>query len=143
MPHKDFDSSTLDTYSLSKLKLLYVDDEHEVLDSVKDLLEDQVESFFTATNGVEALEVINIHDVDIVLSDIYMPEMDGIKLSEIVKEEYPESKVILLSAFFNPSAMRKAIKIGVDDFIFKPFTSSINVLQPLYDAARDISYSRA
>jgi two-component system response regulator YesN len=74
-------------------------------------------------NGKEALEFIENHPVDVVLTDICMPYMDGIKLSEVLSEEYPEIKIIILSGYDEFEYAKKAIKFGVSEYLLKPITA--------------------
>ncbi len=72
-----------------------------------------------AQNGIEAKEKLSSHSVDIVLTDIKMPGMDGLELSKYIHENYPSVKVIILTAFADFSYAQAAIKYDVIDFIIK------------------------
>lgn len=74
-----------------------------------------------ASNGVEALEIAESVRPDLVISDIRMPKMDGIELAEKLIEKYPGTKVIFLTAYNEFEYARKAVRIGVSDYLLKPF----------------------
>jgi len=72
-------------------------------------------------NGREALELLQAESADIVISDVKMPDMDGIGLLRAVRETLPDVGVILMTAFASVETAREAFKLGADDFIQKPF----------------------
>ncbi len=74
-----------------------------------------------ASNGEEALELAEQTRPDLVISDIRMPRMDGIELAGKLLEKYPSMKVIFLTAYNEFEYARKAVRIGVSDYILKPF----------------------
>ncbi|ANE46413.1 hypothetical protein SY83_09120 [Paenibacillus swuensis] len=73
-------------------------------------------------NGVDALEQAALHPPDIALVDINMPFMDGIELSEKLFERYPNIRIVLITGHSEFEYARKAIRLGVEDYILKPFT---------------------
>ena len=75
-----------------------------------------------ASNGLEALEVAESARPDLVVSDIRMPKMDGIELAEKLIEKYPNIKVIFLTAYNEFEYARQAVRIGVSDYLLKPFS---------------------
>ncbi len=74
-----------------------------------------------ASNGEEALQLAEKTRPDLVISDIRMPRMDGIELAGKLLEKYPSMKVIFLTAYNEFEYARKAVRIGVSDYILKPF----------------------
>ncbi len=74
-----------------------------------------------ASNGEEALQLADETRPDLVISDIRMPRMDGIELAGKLLEKYPSTKVIFLTAYNEFEYARKAVRIGVSDYILKPF----------------------
>lgn len=79
-----------------------------------------VEVVGTAGNGLAALEIIKDKKPHIVLTDIRMPKMDGLQLLEIISEENPKIKVIMLSGYDDFSYAQQAIKHGASDYLLKP-----------------------
>lgn len=105
-------------------KVLIVDDEKYVRMGIKaetDWTLIGCEVVGEAANGVEALEVAENTKPDLVISDIRMPKMDGIELAEKLIDKYPGIKVVFLTAYNEFEYARKAIRIGVSDYILKPF----------------------
>ena len=102
--------------------VLIVDDERNIRDGIKALidwtdLECQVVG--DCVNGSQALDFIAKNQVDIVVTDIKMPVMDGLTLSKNIREEYPEIKVIILTAYSEFEMARAALKNKVFDYIIK------------------------
>ncbi|MFO8083191.1 MAG: response regulator [Desulfobacterales bacterium] len=105
-------------------KILLVDDEPFLLEALAEYLKhcdrDQY-SVLTAINGRKALEVLARENVCLVVSDIYMPEISGIHLLSCIKEKYPDTVVILMTAYHSEQIRGKAEKGGCLHFIEKPF----------------------
>jgi two-component system response regulator PilR (NtrC family) len=78
-------------------------------------------SIRSAMNGREALELLQAEPADIVISDVKMPDMDGIGLLRALRETLPDVGFILMTAFASVETAREAFKLGADDFIQKPF----------------------
>ena len=106
-------------------KVLIVDDEKYVRMGIKsdtDWALIGCEVVGEASNGLEALEVAENTRPDLVVSDIRMPKMDGIELAEKLIEKYPNVKVIFLTAYNEFEYARQAVRIGVSDYLLKPFS---------------------
>lgn len=78
----------------------------------------------TAGNGIEALDVLNENTVNLIISDIVMPEMDGLELCDHLKSEldYSHIPIILLTAKTNLQSKIEGLKLGADAYIEKPFS---------------------
>ena len=103
-----------------KTKILIVDDELDVLDLMKELFENRGYQPLTATNGVEALKVVREEEPDMVISDIRMPDMDGMQLLEILSNSYSNIPVIMVTAHGTIETAVEAIKMGAKDYVLKP-----------------------
>lgn len=104
-------------------KVLIVDDERIILEGIAGLMEWEqygTQLAGTARNGVEALDFIRKHEPDIVISDIRMPGMDGLKLAERTRELYPSIAFIMLSGFGEFDYARQAMQHGVKHYLLKP-----------------------
>jgi PAS domain S-box-containing protein len=86
-------------YPLSGLRVLIVDDDAGICQSLRDLLEEERCCVETAPAAVRALEILRDNPVDFVLSDVVMPDMDGYKLYQAIKENSPDLPVVLMTAF--------------------------------------------
>jgi len=107
--------------SLSKgLSLLYVEDDEGIRTFMHSLLQSFFSTIHIANNGQEALDIYQNNKVDIILSDIAMPIMDGIELSQKIKEINPLQHIIITSAFEESEYFIQLINIGVNKFILKP-----------------------
>jgi len=73
-----------------------------------------------AKNGVEALEMAEWLEPDIVLTDVSMPKMDGIQLASLIREKYPDCKIIFLSGYSDKEYLKSAIKLNALNYIEKP-----------------------
>ncbi|MBR8833311.1 MAG: AAA-like domain-containing protein [Stigonema ocellatum SAG 48.90 = DSM 106950] len=108
-------------------KILVVDDEPDLEHLLrqkfrKKIREKQLELIF-ALNGVEALLKLQAEpDIDVVLTDIYMPEMDGLTLLTQLNELYPIIKAVIISAYGDIDNIRKAMNRGAFDFLTKPIS---------------------
>lgn len=103
--------------------LLIVDDEPYMREGIKSTYDWNSYGFQvvdTAENGREALEIIRIKRPHVVLTDIVMPEMDGLEFMEQVNRLYPEVNVVLVSAHSNFKYAHKAISHGVKGYLLKP-----------------------
>ncbi len=104
-----------------KTRLLIVDDHQMLLDGISALLQDvnQFEIVAKAKNGKQALEILELNEIDIVLTDINMPEMNGIELSQHIQDKFPEVKILALSMFSEKQTIRDMIDAGVSGYILK------------------------
>lgn len=102
-------------------KVLVVDDEEAIREVVSTLLESQGYRCTTCPNGRAALDAFRKDTFDLVLSDIVMPEMDGLKLLAELHSDDPDVPVIMVTAMHDISIALEAIRAGAYDYILKPF----------------------
>lgn len=107
------------------IKILVADDEADletlIRQKFRQKIREQVYEFVFAENGRDALEKIHFHnDIDIVLSDINMPEMDGLTLLSKIANQHPLLKTVMVSAYGDMENIRTAMNSGAFDFITKP-----------------------
>jgi two-component system response regulator PilR (NtrC family) len=103
--------------------LLIADDEKGYRDVLKVIFEDQGHSVHTANDGRSALAYLKIQQCDVVISDVRMPDMDGIEFLRAARAFYPEIGIVMMTAFGTIDTAREAFKLGADDFITKPFNN--------------------
>jgi DNA-binding NtrC family response regulator len=101
--------------------ILIVDDEQSYRQLLSLVFESDGNNIRTAMNGRQALEALQEEPADVIISDVKMPDMDGIELLRSVRETLPDLGVVLMTAFASVETAREAFKLGADDFITKPF----------------------
>lgn len=101
--------------------ILIVDDEQSYRQLLSLVFEGDGHTIRTASNGREALALLQREPADVVISDVRMPDMDGIEMLSSVRETQPDLGVVLMTAFASVETAREAFKLGADDFIQKPF----------------------
>ena len=101
--------------------LLIVDDEQSYRQLLSLLFEGEGHRVRTAGNGREAVEVLKQEPADLIISDVKMPDMDGIEMLRVVRETMPDVGIVFMTAFASVESAREAFKLGADDFITKPF----------------------
>ena len=107
---------------MEKRRVLFVDDEGRVLSCLKrGLLGEPYETLF-AKSGKEALEILEKNEVHVIVTDMQMPEMDGLELLRIIKKDYPHIVRMILSGFADIQTLLGAINQGeIFRFITKPW----------------------
>ena len=101
--------------------LLIVDDEQSYRQLLTLVFEGDGHSIRTAKNGREALALLQAEPAEVIITDVKMPDMDGIELLRNAREFLPDIGVVLMTAFATVDTAREAFKLGADDFIQKPF----------------------
>ncbi|HEX3032189.1 MAG TPA: sporulation transcription factor Spo0A [Bacillota bacterium] len=114
---------------MREVKILIADDNREFCELLREFLAQQDDFDLTgiANNGVEALELINAEKPDVVVLDIIMPHLDGIGVLEKLAALEPgrRPKVIMLTAFGQEGITQRAVELGADYYILKPFDFSV------------------
>jgi two-component system sensor histidine kinase/response regulator len=105
-------------------KILIIDDEKIVLKSCLRILRRENYVIDTAVSGEEGLRRTEEESYDIVITDLMMPGIDGMKVLEVLRAKKPEITVIIFTGFATVESARKALKMGAFDYIPKPFTSA-------------------
>jgi len=104
-----------------KTSIMVVDDEEIVRESFFHWFQKYGYMVETASSGFEALEKLENYPFQVMFVDIKMPGMDGIELLEKVKQEYPDTIVIIITAYGSIESAVKAMRIGASDYLLKPF----------------------
>ena len=109
-----------------KPTVLIVDDLKDMCEFLADNLNDEFH-VLTASNGVEALTLMKNHDVNLIVSDVMMPEMDGMELCRRIKTDikYSHIPIILLTARAAEDSKVEGLELGADDYITKPFNYNV------------------
>jgi DNA-binding NtrC family response regulator len=118
--------------------IIILDDEQEILDLLN--------KFFTRTdmfkiikhiNPLDAIETIKTNKIDILLTDIMMPQMNGIEVLKEVKNFNPSIKVIIMTAYSTIDRVIECEKLGADDYITKPFESLKIIEEKIIELLKD------
>ncbi len=120
---------------MEKLTILIVDDDKTTTSILNHMLYGYTDHILTASNGLEGLELYQTHQPDIILSDINMPHMNGLEMVEEIRKEDEHVKIAIFTDFEKRDILLKAIELGVNQFLSKPFASKSfsKTIQSLYD----------
>jgi YesN/AraC family two-component response regulator len=111
----------MDLNCLKDSVILYVEDEISVQNQTKMILDDFVKKGYTASDGEEGLKIALEEDIDVIITDIMMPHLNGIEMLKKLKFEYEKDiPSIITTAFTETEYLMEAIKLKVDGFITKP-----------------------
>jgi len=114
---------------MSQIKVLFVDDEINVLSAIRRAVMDEDYTAFFVGSAAEALGVMEEHEISVIVTDMRMPVMDGLTLLKIVKEKYPKTVRVVLSGFTQLSQMLVTINQGeIFKFVTKPWTTEQELL---------------
>jgi len=104
-------------------KMLIADDEPFIVEGLKHILnweEYGIELTCTASNGIEALDIMKKEGAELLITDIKMPKMNGLELIQKVKELNPNTHFIILSGYDEFEYLKESIKLGIENYILKP-----------------------
>jgi len=106
---------------MEKIRILLVDDHQIILDGLRSLLKgvNDIQVIGDALNGEEAINTLQVLTADLVLMDIDMPVLNGIDATMRIKEEFPHTKVLILTVHNESSLIRNLISIGADGYLLK------------------------
>jgi len=106
---------------MEKIKVILIDDHHIVREGIKILLMNikDIEVVGEASNGDELFELLKTNEPDVLILDIMMPGLSGIEIARIVKDEYPEIKIIILSANTDNDSVFDSLKAGAHGYLPK------------------------
>ena len=124
---------------LKDISVLYVEDENDVREFTSKLLSSLLKKVYTAQNGLEGLEIFeeNKENIDLVISDINMPKMNGLEMCENIRKINNEVPLVITSAHNDTNFLKKAIDVGVNTYAMKPIDlyqlieSIIKAMEPI------------
>jgi DNA-binding NtrC family response regulator len=122
---------------MEKIKVLVIDDEQIVLDSVHKILTQEQFEVDTAISSRKGLDLAIQKEYDLVLTDIRMPEIGGMRVLRDIKRARPSTTVVIITGYATVQSAVQAMKLGATDYIEKPFTPE--ELVEAVRAALDIS----
>lgn len=108
--------------TLGNLRLLYVEDDLETREELQSILALYVAELYTAKNGREGLAMFRQHLPDIVVTDIQMPEMNGLSMAADIKAANPEQAIVVLSAYNDVEYLFRALELNIQHYVTKPIS---------------------
>ena len=107
---------------LKQVKILFVEDEQDLITIISDTLTKLQATFLTANDGLEALKVLEkVSDIDLIVTDINMPSMNGLELIEEVRKTNKDIPIVIMSAHTESEYIKSAEELGVSNYLLKPF----------------------
>ncbi|MBN2372415.1 response regulator [bacterium] len=103
-------------------RVLVLDDDQVVLNTCKDILDETEMEVITTTSVEECLDIANSLEVDLFVTDIMMPELNGVEVVRRLRKNKPHLTVIVITGYPSMDTARKFMKLGAYDYIPKPFT---------------------
>jgi two-component system, NarL family, response regulator LiaR len=118
------------------IRILLVDDHsqvHRALRVINDTYDD-MQLVAHASNGIEAIQLCDEHQPDLILMDVIMPEMDGIEATRTIHERYPSIKILALSSFGDEDSVRAMMKVGAAGYVLKnsPLADLTHAIRAIY-----------
>lgn len=111
------------------VRILVVDDDKNTRRYIEAVLKVENYTVFTATNGEEALELMDKEHIDLVVLDIMMPKMDGYEFTKALRDSNNNLPILMVSAKQLPKDKRKGFLVGTDDYMTKPFDAEEMILR--------------
>jgi len=105
------------------VRILVVDDEAIMRNLLLKILEQEGYQVVLASSYKEAIERLTVGPCDLVLSDVKMPEKNGFELLKKIKDEWPQTAVIMMTGYGDAYTVKEALMLGADEYITKPFKS--------------------
>jgi len=119
------------------IKIILTDDQQIYLDALRMVLktEDNIQVIAEANNGLQLLELLKVNKADAILLDINMPKMNGIEASTIIRKEYPDIKIVMLTMHKEIDMIKRLLEIGVHAYLLKNTSKSeiVRVLNQVVD----------
>ncbi len=125
-------------------KILIADDDEIVRDSISSLLKDEGYTVLSAQDGLDAIKILRIEDIDLVITDLRMPGADGYQVLKYAVKNNTDTVVVILTAYGTLDTALNAIKDGAYDYLTKPFKIQeiILLVEKIYRRAQLIEENR-
>jgi DNA-binding NtrC family response regulator len=105
-----------------KSNLLVVDDSSDTVEMISRNLKSQGYSVFTAKSVVDATNILESHQIDLVITDLKMPKVSGLELVKYVRENFKDTEVMMITGYATIEGAVQAVKTGAEEYLTKPFT---------------------
>lgn len=132
---------------MNMVRIIVVEDEKPIQLGIVSMIERMEPDYHVLGsfgNGLEAMRFLNTQAVDVVITDISMPKMDGFELAEHVRKQYPRTHIVILSGFNQFEYVRNALRKGVSDYLVKPVNKKelAQMLQQVRDRMQEEQHQR-
>ena len=124
-------------FYLRKITLLYVEDDDNTREELEYFLEKKVFKLLVAKNGQEGLELFKEHNPDLIITDIQMPVMNGIKMIKEIKDINPRVPIVIATAFNDTDYLFEAIKLNISNYLTKPL-NLYTLSETLFSVSKNI-----
>jgi two-component system, NarL family, response regulator NreC len=118
---------------VQQIRVLIADDHADVLDDIRDLLEPDFDVVGAVGDGQKLLKAVEDLKPDVIVTDISMPELNGIEASRRIIEKYPDSKIVLLTMHNDPALIEQGFAAGALGYVLK-VKANIDLAQAIYQA---------
>lgn len=131
----------------NQIKIAIADDHQFLIDGIKTALADspEIQIVGEANNGLEIIEIVKTKKPDLVLLDIRMPELDGIEAAKLLKRQFKDIKIIIMTQFDERSLIRRCQKMGVEGYLLKDCGKSelLKAINKVYKGGIHFSINKA
>ncbi len=107
---------------IKHLRILVVDDDPDILEVLRTFLKERGYAVTAAEGGPEGIEALKLGPYDLIISDIAMAGVNGFQLLKTARERFPNSGIVLMTAYDERYPLAEALRAGADGYISKPFT---------------------
>ncbi len=122
---------------LNELNVLYVEDDKFIQEELEFFLSGKVKKLFIASNGEEGLEAYKNNQIDLIITDIQMPKMNGLEMSYAIREINKDAKIIITTAFNDTEYLMEAIKLNLGNYLTKPLDLNY-LIEIMIESAKNI-----
>ncbi|UCD17616.1 MAG: response regulator, partial [Candidatus Zixiibacteriota bacterium] len=105
----------------NNITVLIVDDETGLRSVLEQILQLKGYTVVGVSGGKKALEYLKVHNVDLVLLDIVMPEITGLEMLQVIKKQFPDVGVVMMTGHGDAYSVKEALMLGADEYLTKPF----------------------
>ncbi|MGP1449613.1 MAG: EAL domain-containing protein [Wolinella sp.] len=134
-------SEKLEQEFLKTITILFVEDEDDIREAYASLLKRRFKKVYLARDGKEGLDLFQRYQPDIVITDIMMPQVNGLAMSASIKQISPETPIIIVTAYDDSSLLVEAISIGIDGYVLKP-VNDVSLSQAIRKSLGGLRYQQ-
>jgi len=125
---------------LKKYSILYAEDDVEIQANIAEYLNNYFSTVYLASDGIEAIELYNKHLPDVLLLDINLPGMDGLKIAQEVRKKNQTTKIVMLTAYTDKDILLTATELKLTKYLTKPVTPRV-FKETMYLLAKELLHN--